>query len=642
MIQKVLFLALAISMGSLCRAGSVKDSLLTALESTESMPGKFKILVDVSTLHSDAFELDSALFYAQQALDIAQSLQDPILSGEAYYALGYAYDLNGKLDEAFEQYELSRLEFIQTDNDEKIVQAMNGKGVAAFYAGDYGKALEYYLETLRYAEERGMKKRQADLLQNIANIYRRNSARQQESLDMYKRSYAIRKSLADTTFIARSVYSIAITYMEMGDFDNAKLYFDTSIYLNQLLKDTAEIGISYNELGHAYFEEQDYDNAKQHLSKAHDYLKASTNQSHIYRNLLSLGKVDTAQGKYLSAEGYFKQAYSVVRDTDYDDLKLSAFELLRDAQGKSGQYKLAFENSLRYEEVYNRLKSSEREKFVEELQTEYGVDQKEKQIEIQELKLLQASNQRRTYILLMSLLGLGVLSLVGFLYNKNRTNKILNQQKDQIQKSLDEKEILLREIHHRVKNNLQVISSLLKLQSRTVDDAAALSALQEGQNRVKSMALIHQNLYQEDNLTGVDVKDYFEKLTRHLFDSYKVSKDNIDLQLDICDIRLDVDTVIPLGLILNELISNALKYAFDQTEKGILSIRLVESTDQLILQVEDNGKGLQEVRQNVEDATSFGYSMIHTFADQLDGKLEFRSEKGTKVSLTLREYPKVA
>ena len=270
------------------------------------------------------------------------------------------------------------------------------------------------------------------------------------------------------------------------------------------------------------------------------------------------------------------------------------------------------------------------------------MDQKEKQIEIQELKLLQASNQRRTYILLMSLLGLGVLSLVGFLYSKNRTNKILNQQKDQIQKSLDEKEILLREIHHRVKNNLQVISSLLKLQSRTVDDAAALSALQEGQNRVKSMALIHQNLYQEDNLTGVDVKDYFEKLTRHLFDSYKVSKDNIDLQLDICDIRLDVDTVIPLGLILNELISNALKYAFDQTEKGILSIRLVESTDQLILQVEDNGKGLQEVRQNVEDATSFGYSMIHTFADQLDGKLEFRSEKGTKVSLTLREYPKVA
>ena len=642
MIKKVLFLALAISMGSLCSAGSVKDSLLTAFATTDSKADKFKILVDVSTIHSDAFELDSALAYAQQALDIAQSLQDPILTGDAYYALGYAYDLNGKLDEAFVQYELSRLEFIQTDDDEKIVQAMNGKGVAAFYAGDYGKALEYYLETLRYAEERGMKKKQADLLQNIANIYRRNSSRHQEALDMYKQSYAIRKALADSSYIEKSVYSIAITYMEMGDFDNAKLYFDTSIYLNQLLKDTAEIGISYNELGHVYFEEHDYDNAKQYLSKAQDYLNASTNQSHICRNLLSLGKVDTAQGKYLSAEGYFKQAYDVVRDTDYDDLKLSAFELLRDAQGKSGQYKLAFENSLRYEEVYNRLKSSEREKFVEELQTEYGVDQKEKQIEIQELKLLQASNQRRTYILLMSLLGLGVLSLVGFLYSKNRTNKILNQQKDQIQKSLDEKEILLREIHHRVKNNLQVISSLLKLQSRTVDDAAALSALQEGQNRVKSMSLIHQNLYQEDNLTGVDVKDYFEKLTRHLFDSYKVSKDNIDLQLDICDIRLDVDTVIPLGLILNELISNALKYAFDQTEKGILSIRLVESADQLILQVEDNGKGLQEVRQHIEDSTSFGYSMIHTFADQLDGKLEFRSEKGTKVSLTLREYPKVA
>ena len=229
MIKKVLFLALAISMGSLCSAGSVKDSLLRAFATTDSKADKFKILVDVSTIHSDAFELDSALAYAQQALDIAQSLQDPILSGDAYYALGYAYDLNGKLDEAFVQYELSRLEFIQTDDDEKIVQAMNGKGVAAFYAGDYGKALEYYLETLRYAEERGMKKRQADLLQNIANIYRRNSSRHQEALDMYKQSYAIRKALADSSYIEKSVYSIAITYMEMGDFDNAKLYFDLSL-----------------------------------------------------------------------------------------------------------------------------------------------------------------------------------------------------------------------------------------------------------------------------------------------------------------------------------------------------------------------------------------------------------------------------
>ncbi len=642
MLHKSLLLAFALLLTSFCHADTGKDSLLLLINTVESDEEKIKPLIAISVLHSDLLELDSALMYGHRALDIAKSLDQPMDMGDAYYTLGYAMDLNGKLDDALEFYDLARIEFLKTDNDINIVKAMNGRGVAAFFAGDFGKALQFYQETLAYAEKKDMKREQANLLRNIANIYRRNTARYPEALKMNLRASEIYSELQDSSSILQSLYAIAITYMDLEDFDNAKMFFDSSIYYCQVLGDTTILGMAYNELGHSYLVlKKDYPNARKYLLQAREYLKSSNQQGFVYRNLMSIGKIDTAQGKYLSAERYFQEAYDYVADTDRDELKASAFEVLRDVQWKSGKYKLAYQNSLKYEEIQNRLKSTEREKFVEELQTKYDTDQKQKQIEIQNLKLDQAANQKQTYILILGLLGVSVLSLIGFLYNKNRTNKILNDQNDQIQKSLSEKEILLREIHHRVKNNLQVISSLLKLQSRTIDDDAALSALQEGQNRVKSMALIHQNLYQEDNLTGVDVKDYFEKLTRHLFDSYKTSTEEIDLKLDICDIRLDVDTVIPLGLILNELVSNALKYAFETSKKGTLSIRLYESGDQLILQVHDDGKGLDQSKA-LDKSASFGYSMIHTFAEQLDGDLVIKGDEGTDVSLTLDEYRKVA
>ena len=177
--------------------------------------------------------------------------------------------------------------------------------------------------------------------------------------------------------------------------------------------------------------------------------------------------------------------------------------------------------------------------------------------------------------------GIGLLALTlfggvifSFYRSKRKSEKELAQKNEIISEALAEKELLLKEIHHRVKNNLQVISSLLYLQSDYIKDEKALSAIQEGRNRVQSMAIIHQNLYQEDNLTGIQVKDYFEKLTQSLFNSYKVQADQIELQLDIEAINLDVDTVIPLGLVVNELITNSLKYAFPENQAGYLKIAL--------------------------------------------------------------------
>jgi len=209
-----------------------------------------------------------------------------------------------------------------------------------------------------------------------------------------------------------------------------------------------------------------------------------------------------------------------------------------------------------------------------------------------------------------------------------------------ISKTLVEKEILLKEIHHRVKNNLQFISSLLGLQTEHVVDEAALDALQEGQDRVQSMALIHQNLYQDENLTGVNVKDYFVKLTQGLMDSYNIHEDNIQMNLIIEDINLDVDTVIPVGLILNEIITNSFKYAFVNMDMGSITIELYEQEGVLHLNIKDDGIGLEDkTKENL--GNSFGYRLIEAFAGQLQATLAVDGGSGTSVALAINKYQKV-
>ena len=207
--------------------------------------------------------------------------------------------------------------------------------------------------------------------------------------------------------------------------------------------------------------------------------------------------------------------------------------------------------------------------------------------------------------------------------------------KDKLAKALSEKDILLREIHHRVKNNLQLISSLLTLQGRSIDDEIAIKAINEGKNRVRSMALIHQDLYNKENLTGITVKTYMEKLIQELFDTYRIDKDRIKLELDIEDLELDVDTVIPLGLIINELITNSLKYAFPNEDTGILKVNLSEINDQLVLTISDNGIGYDTTKIN---KNSFGSTLVNALTEQLEGTIEIDNNQGTTILISIKDY----
>jgi PAS domain S-box-containing protein len=205
---------------------------------------------------------------------------------------------------------------------------------------------------------------------------------------------------------------------------------------------------------------------------------------------------------------------------------------------------------------------------------------------------------------------------------------------EKIKASLREKEALLKEIHHRVKNNLQVVSSLLGLQSRSATDEHTRKLFQESQDRIHSMALLHESLYQSSNLSRIDFPDYIRQLASHLFHSYGVAAERIHLRSNLDALSLSLDAAVPCGLIINELISNSLKYAFPDGRIGEVVVELTEYSDgKARLVVSDNGVGL---RSDIDWSTarSLGLRLVRTLADQLGATLEIKSSAGTSVELT--------
>jgi len=225
-----------------------------------------------------------------------------------------------------------------------------------------------------------------------------------------------------------------------------------------------------------------------------------------------------------------------------------------------------------------------------------------------------------------------------FIYASARDVTERKKMTDLVEASLSEKETLLREIHHRVKNNLQIISSLLNLQIRKIDDPKTIEVLKDGQARVLSMALVHEHLYKGKDFSKIDLKNYIHSLEMQLSQSYGTANEIVRFELAIPDIYVDINTAIPLGLIINELITNSLKYAFKGRKDGTLSIIASEDTRNLRLIVADNGVGMPE-GITLENQTSLGLRLVRTLTGQLHGTVMINRTGGTKF---IFELPKPA
>ncbi|MBK8519408.1 MAG: sensor histidine kinase [Ferruginibacter sp.] len=227
-----------------------------------------------------------------------------------------------------------------------------------------------------------------------------------------------------------------------------------------------------------------------------------------------------------------------------------------------------------------------------------------------------------------------------FRLSYDREKKILWQKKIELEEAYRETtkknihiESLIRELHHRVKNNLQVVSGLLSLQSNRLEDEKARQAMDEGRNRVDAMALIHQKLYMDDELAAVDINDYLENLSSSLATSFGYKASSVITMVQMVRTKMDIDKAIPIGLIVNELITNSYKHAFTEAKDPQIHIKLVETAAGLVLNISDNGAGLDNGETK---SASFGMKLVHTLITQLDATMQVNVNNGTQYIITLK------
>ncbi|HFA47649.1 MAG TPA: sensor histidine kinase [Bacteroidetes bacterium] len=299
-----------------------------------------------------------------------------------------------------------------------------------------------------------------------------------------------------------------------------------------------------------------------------------------------------------------------------------------------GDHKTALDYYKKFKTAQDSLVSVEKDATMSELLTKYETEKKEALIASQKEVIGQQKTIQWGAIAFAAILSFFMVLLYRNYKSKQKTNALLKTTNNELEKRNSENELLLKEIHHRVKNNLETVSSLLALQSAHVQDPTVLDAMQESQNRVQSMGIIHQKLYQGKNLAAIEMKDYFINLSENILDSFG-AENRINVECAMDALELDVDTAVPVGLIVNELLTNALKYAFPENIEGQIKISLKEiEKGKLELKIADNGVG-KNILEN-KKPTGFGTQLVQLLTTQLGGKLEEINKGGTIISMQFK------
>jgi len=255
-------------------------------------------------------------------------------------------------------------------------------------------------------------------------------------------------------------------------------------------------------------------------------------------------------------------------------------------------------------------------------------------VEQKNIQIKTEKERSKLYVIIATLaLGLLVVSIF-LIFRIKKQLQVLKHKNTLINKTLKEKELLVREVHHRVKNNFQIVSSLLELQTKGIEDKKALALVNEGRNRVKAMALIHQKLYQNDDGL-VDFDEYINLLVNEIATMY-ASDINIETKVDSEKMLFDVDTAIPLGLIVNELLTKAYKYAFKQSKLNTIKISITKQSDIYKLVVADNGEGLND-DFDIKKSKSLGLRLVYRLVRQLQGLVKIDSKNGTNFEITFKD-----
>lgn len=558
---------------------TLKRSLGTAPDSTIA-----QIHESLASWHSynGKFPPDSVVYHAEKALNYHLKEGSKQKIADSYRSLSIDYLNTGELEKAQEVLFKAIALYEELGDDAGLGSAYRTLGVKFRVTGDFEKSIAYTNEALPYLEA-------AEDYSSLA-IAQFNLIIGYGELGAYEKAYEaaesclelVRTKVPEEVFVAVRAYSYrGDVSIKAGDLDRA-----LEDYLTAWEMCKEEIGeercATYRtEIGHIYLLQKNYSRALGHLLAGVKSYE-DKGQVGLIQPYLDLAEAYSSLGDYRNALFYKEKAHA------------NSEKLLQD-----------------------RISSIESEMAIK-----YETEKKDEVLASQAALLQQKNKTQNLFIIIASLLLLFLLFLLYFFYRNKKATQIIRAKNA-------EKELLLKEIHHRVKNNLEMVKSLIALQSAQIEDPVTKDAMIASQNRVQSMGIIHQKLYQGKNLGSIEMKDYFINLSEGILDTFN-AEDRVKIECAMDQLELDVDTAVPIGLIVNELLTNALKYAFPEDQEGVINISLEKDPHHnLKLEVKDNGIG--KTKGVAPIGTGFGSQLIDLLTRQLNGKMRERSGKGTHV-----------
>lgn len=634
----LLFGRVSFSSAQLSELDSLKQVAATA--TVDSIKAKALSAIAWKTAEEDpAGSLEKSF----EGLSLAQKSGNRFIEADCYKSIGVGYDYKGNLDSCIYFLNLSLAIYKDQNNIIKQSNVLSDIAFGYYARGIYEIALKNHLSALDLRKQADDKILLGKSYNNIGLVYkaRKDYA---NAIRYYHGSLDIKKELNDQQGLLNTTLNIGSLYQSMTKFDSALFFANEALAMAKKLGSMADITGAETNIGIALLGLDELDESEKYFNMAEKEALSTGCKNCFHTIYHGLGNIFMKRKDFKKALYYFMKSLEIAVAANKKEMVYNAYSNLYQCYYRMGKYQQAYQYRDSSDQVASVMLNNENIRQMNEMTAVYETAEKEKQIEklsidarlnISEAK--QRSRERNIFIgASVLLLALSALAFSAYRSNKKKKEE-LDEKNKLIGQSLAEKEVLMKEIHHRVKNNLQIVSSLLSLQSYYIKDEQALDAVKDSRNRVQSMALIHQNLYQEDNLTGIDVQDYISKLCDSLFSSYNIRKDQVKLIKEIQPMMLDVDTVVPLGLIINELITNSLKYGFAGNKTGTIKVILKEESKVLKLHVYDNGPGLPD-NFELNNLSSFGYKMINSFMQKLSGTIRVYNDEGARAEVEITNY----
>lgn len=634
--------------------------------------GKAEALNNIGHYFRKTYDFDRALEYFQQALDIYRKLKADHDIANIYDNIGHIHWHKGDFSGALDYYKRSLGTFIALDDPKRQSLSFNNLGSVYFRLGMYDESMSNFLNSLSIREDMNDPLLHSTL-NNLGNIYVRLND-YEKALEMYQRSLEYKQKANINT--QSTLNNIGNIYIKQNDFESALRFLSEALKINEENKDEKRIATSLNNIAIVYEEEGRLDEALYNYQKALN-LKQKVGDTYGYANTSkNLGNIFLIKKDYKQSDIYLQESLETAKKIKARDIIKDVYELMSRRFSEINDYQNAYLYKNYSSSIGDSLFNEETSDKIAQYRTNFKIEKtlREKEILIKDNQIYKLQQERdKSWKLTLLLLILILVMIAVFLfynYNKKKnlyelleetnekledmvdirtselveTNENLRQEikvrketSNKLKSSLDEKNVMLKEINHRVKNNLQIISSILNIQSMSSINDESIKMFTNTHNRVISMSLVQEQLYLSDDLALVDFNSYIKSLITNIYGSYKIKKSRIKPIINVKDIHLNINTAIPCGLLINEIVTNAIKHSFNGDKKGEIVINMKEDKNNYFhLEIKNKGDGIPDGIDHKKPETT-GMELIRILIIQLSADLELTNGNGVLYKLKFKK-----